>query len=203
MSRISHPRSVRISGVGGQGNILMGIILADALLEEKYWVVQTQSYGAQVRGGLSYCDVLFCKEPIDYPKAKTFDVIYCMHQIAANTHAPLLKMNGVLILDTSYIVSVPKEAIRHTRKIVRKPITSLTESKFGSSLPANMVGLGMISKAASFVSLAALKSSMKKHLKPKHHEMNEKALEYGYSLVERSYKLKEERKDIVIGRGFE
>ena len=203
MSKISHPRSVRISGIGGQGNVLMGVILADALVEEHYWVVQTQSFGAQVRGGLSYCDVLFCTEPIDYPNAKTFDVIYCMHQMAANTHSPLLKMNGILIMDTSFITTIPKEATRNTRKMIRIPVTNLTETKFGSSLPANMVGLGMIAKATTFVTLSTLKSVMKNHLKPKHHAMNEEALEYGYSIVERSYRLKEEQGDFVVGRGFE
>ena len=61
----SQPHTVRISGIGGQGNVLMGIILAEALLDQGSWVVQTQSFGAQVRGGLSYCDVLFSTEPID------------------------------------------------------------------------------------------------------------------------------------------
>ncbi len=47
---VSYPHSIRISGIGGQGNVLMGIILADALVSKRYWVVQTQSHGAQVRG---------------------------------------------------------------------------------------------------------------------------------------------------------
>jgi len=199
---VSYPHSIRISGIGGQGNVLMGIILADALVSKRYWVVQTQSHGAQVRGGLSYCDVLFCKEPIDYPEASSFDVIYSMHQFALNMHAILLKTNGILIVDNSYIDRIPKEAFRATKKIIIQPVTKIVEEKLGSSLPANMAGLGMIAKAANLLQSDELKKAMKKYIKPKYHELNEKAIDLGFSLIERSYVLKEERHDFV-GRGFE
>lgn len=198
----SQPHTVRISGIGGQGNVLMGIILAEALLDQGSWVVQTQSFGAQVRGGLSYCDVLFSTEPIDYPKAHSFEVIYSMHQMAVNAHVPLLHMNGILIIDSTQVKSIPKEGMRMTRKIIPKPVTELTESKFGTSLPANMVGLGLIAKAGNFVTTQALKTAMSKHIKAKYVDMNSQAIDFGYSLIERSYNLRSERIDSV-GRGFE
>ncbi|OAA30120.1 pyruvate ferredoxin oxidoreductase [Kosmotoga arenicorallina S304] len=195
------PHSVRISGIGGQGNVLMGIILADALVSMGLWVVQTQSYGAQVRGGLSYCDVLFCKEPIDYPKANNFNVIYSMHQIAVNAHINLLKPNGILIIDSSYVSNLPKEAFRITKKIIMKPISKLTQERFGTALPSNMVGLGIISKASNIIKPEALKKAMKKHIKEKYHKLNEEAIDFGISLVEKSYTLKEESREFI--RGFE
>ena len=198
----SQPHSVRISGIGGQGNVLMGIILAEALLIQGSWVVQTQSFGAQVRGGLSYCDVLFNTEPIDYPKAHSFELIYSMHQTAVNAHVPLIHMNGVLIVDSTLVKSIPKEGIRMTRKIISKPVTELTENKFGSTLPANMVGLGLIARAGNFVTTQSLKDAMAKHIKPKYVEMNSQAIDFGYSLIEKSYSIRRERIDSV-GRGFE
>lgn len=128
----TQPHSVRISGIGGQGNVLMGIILAEALIIQGNWVVQTQSYGAQVRGGLSYCDVLFNSEPIDYPKAHSFELIYSMHQTAVNAHVPLLHVNGVLIVDSTLVSSIPKEGVRMTRKIIQKPVTELTEKNLAA-----------------------------------------------------------------------
>ncbi|AFK06553.1 2-oxoacid:ferredoxin oxidoreductase, gamma subunit [Mesotoga prima MesG1.Ag.4.2] len=198
----TQPHSVRISGIGGQGNVLMGIILAEALIIQGNWVVQTQSYGAQVRGGLSYCDVLFNSEPIDYPKAHSFELIYSMHQTAVNAHVPLLHVNGVLIVDSTLVSSIPKEGVRMTRKIIQKPVTELTEKKFGSTLPANMVGLGLIARAGSFVTTQSLKEAMTKHIKAKYVEMNAQAIDFGYSLIEKSYSIRRERIDSV-GRGFE
>ncbi|MFW6119732.1 MAG: 2-oxoacid:acceptor oxidoreductase family protein [Petrotogales bacterium] len=197
------PHSVRISGIGGQGNVLMGIILAEALVNEGFWVVQTQSYGAQVRGGLSHCDVIFCKNRIDFPMAHNFDIIYSMHQTSINNHASLIKTNGVLIVDSSFVNSMPKEAQRTTRRIIAKPITRMTQENFNTSIPANMVGLGLISKATKIVSVNNLKKAMKKHVKENYYELNEKALDFGYSLIERAFNLKDEERHEFVGRGFE
>lgn len=199
---VRNPRSIRISGIGGQGNVIMGIILADALVSLEHWVVQTQSYGAQVRGGLSFCDVLYSTEPIDYPMANQFGVVYTMHQTGIRAHIPLLKMNGVLIVDTSFVTSIPKEAFRATKKIITKPVTTLAEQKFGTPLPANLMGLGIIAKATGYVTKEALKEAMKKHIREKYHKMNEEAIDYGYSLIERVYKIREERREFA-GQGFE
>ncbi|HQQ67539.1 MAG TPA: 2-oxoacid:acceptor oxidoreductase family protein, partial [Candidatus Cloacimonadota bacterium] len=44
---------IRLSGSGGQGLILAGIILARAAVIDKHKVTQTQSYGPESRGGYS------------------------------------------------------------------------------------------------------------------------------------------------------
>jgi len=50
---------IRLSGSGGQGLILAGIILAEAagVYDGKY-VAQTQSYGPEARGGASWSSVM-------------------------------------------------------------------------------------------------------------------------------------------------
>ncbi len=45
-------QELRLSGSGGQGLILAGIILAEAALHDGNNVVQSQSYGPEARGGL-------------------------------------------------------------------------------------------------------------------------------------------------------
>ncbi len=44
-------KEIRLSGYGGQGLILAGIILAEAAMRDGYEVVQSQSYGPEARGG--------------------------------------------------------------------------------------------------------------------------------------------------------
>ena len=46
-------REFRLSGSGGQGLILAGVILAEAALKDGKNVVQSQSYGPEARGGAS------------------------------------------------------------------------------------------------------------------------------------------------------
>src|SRR3990172_7649104 len=58
---------VRLSGTGGQGLILAGMILSDAVVLEGKWAAQSQSYEPLSRGGSSRADVVISAEEGDYP----------------------------------------------------------------------------------------------------------------------------------------
>ncbi len=45
------PLNLIITGVGGQGNILISKLLGEGMLEEGYWVTIGETYGASQRGG--------------------------------------------------------------------------------------------------------------------------------------------------------
>jgi len=45
------PLNLIITGVGGQGNILISKVIGEAILEEGYWVTIGETYGASQRGG--------------------------------------------------------------------------------------------------------------------------------------------------------
>ncbi len=45
------PLNLIITGVGGQGNILISKLLGEAMLEAGYWVTIGETYGASQRGG--------------------------------------------------------------------------------------------------------------------------------------------------------
>ncbi|AEX85966.1 pyruvate ferredoxin oxidoreductase [Marinitoga sp. 1135] len=197
--KLREPSSIRISGMGGQGNILMGLILAESLVKEGYWVVQSQHYGAQVRGGLSFCDVLFSEETIDYPKAETFDVLYLMHDIAFS-HLSKVKNNGIIFYDSSYIKALPQTVARVTKKIIPIPASKLAYEKLGNSNVANMIGLGAIAKNCGIVSLDTLVEVMKKRVNERFYEIDEKALKIGYEFVEKKYEIKNNGHS--VGRGF-
>jgi 2-oxoglutarate ferredoxin oxidoreductase subunit gamma len=60
---------IRLSGSGGQGLVLAGVILAEALgVYEGKNVTQTQSYGPEARGGASRSDIVISDGEIYYPK---------------------------------------------------------------------------------------------------------------------------------------
>jgi len=61
---------IRISGFGGQGVVLAGVILARAAaIYDDAQATQTQSHGAESRGGACLSDVVISDERIDYPCA--------------------------------------------------------------------------------------------------------------------------------------
>ena len=63
-------KEIRLSGSGGQGLILGGIILAEAAIMEDKNAVQSQSYGPEARGGASKAEVIVSDGQIYYPKVE-------------------------------------------------------------------------------------------------------------------------------------
>ena len=74
-------KEICLSGSGGQGLILAGIILAEAAgIYDGLEVVQTQSYGPEARGGASRSEVIISEEEIDYPKVIKSDILLALTQ---------------------------------------------------------------------------------------------------------------------------
>jgi len=62
---------VRIGGFGGQGVVTMAVVAGEtASLYDKKYVVQTQSYGPEARGGASKSEIVISDEEVDFPKVQ-------------------------------------------------------------------------------------------------------------------------------------
>ncbi len=73
------------AGSGGQGIITAAILLAKAaVIYEGLNAVQSQSYGAEARGGLSRSDVIISREEIYFPKVTQPNILICLTQRAYN-----------------------------------------------------------------------------------------------------------------------
>ena len=92
---------IRLSGSGGQGLILAGIILAEAAIIDGKNAVQTQSYGPEARGGASRSEVIISNGSIDYPKVSKSDILLALTEEAVIKYKGSLKEDGLLILDSS------------------------------------------------------------------------------------------------------
>ena len=76
---------VRLSGSGGQGLILAGVMLAEAVgVGDGKNAVQTQSYGPEARGGASRSDVVIAEGEIYYPKTMKLDLLLALTQEACD-----------------------------------------------------------------------------------------------------------------------
>jgi len=190
---ISRPFSIRIAGLGGQGNIITGLVLAKALVDAGKYVIQTQNYTAQVRGGPSYCDLLVSDEPIDFPKATIFDILMILHPSMLN-QCKYVKNNGIIIIDDTYIKDLPHNVYRMTKRVIHIPASKISYEKFNSEIYANMIMLGVMIKATSLVKLENVIKSLKENINPRHLENNIEAVKYGTTLTEKVYKPRIERK---------
>lgn len=200
---MTEPISIRIAGISGQGNILAGLILAKALVYEGKWVVQTQSYSAQVRGDVSYCDVLYNDSPIDYPESEYFDIVCILHQKAMDELYKSVKVNGVVILDQTFVKNVPDFVKRITRKILFVPATERAISEFKTAMVSNVIMVGVLAKVCNIVKLDSLKRALRDHVRRPLWDINLKALEFGYNMFEKQFKIKTERVWKRLAAGFE
>ena len=165
---------VRLAGLGGQGIILAGIIVAEAAgIHEGKEVVQTQAYGAAARGGFSRSDAVICDEAIFYPKASELDFLLAMSQSAYEENLPSLKKGGVLLVDSTYVseVSGPK-----TYAI---PFSKIAREKFARENVANIITLGAITQIFPIISKDSMEKAVLSRVPERFIEMNKKAFKEG------------------------
>ena len=131
---------IRLSGSGGQGLILAGIILAEGAIISKLNAVQSQSYGPEARGGASKSEVILCDEEINFPKVRKPDMLLSLTQKSYDEYSKDLKEDGILIVDSSIKLNSTL-SIKNTYKI---PIIQIARDSIGREMVANIVALWAI-----------------------------------------------------------
>ena len=169
---------IRLSGSGGQGLILGGIILADAAIEDGLNAIQSQSYGPEARGGASKAEVIISKDEIYYPKVINNDLLLCLTQKSYDKYIDSLNKCGILIIDESVEIDE-----NNTYKTFKLPIINTAINEIGTPMVANIVSLGVIHEVCKVLDEEVLKSSIVKRVPPGTGDLNIKAFEKGKSLV--------------------
>lgn len=171
---------VRLSGAGGQGLILAGIILAEGMiLEGGYNVVQTQSYGPEARGGASKAEVIISQGTIHFPKVINPDLMLALTQKALDKYVKDLKPEGILIVDEAIDVNEIPESV----KIYKLPILKSATDVIGKALVANIISLGVICGCIDFISPEKMKEAVLARVPKGTEELNTKAFELGLKMV--------------------
>ncbi len=171
---------IRLSGSGGQGLIMMGIILAEAIgVYDGKEVAQTQSYGPEARGGSSKAEVIVSDEEIDYPKAMKVDLMVAMNQKALDEYYGDLKPDGMLIVDSTFVKTIP------LANAVQIPFTRIARDRFKKEMVANIVALGAISELTSVVSKKAIEAAVLARVPKGTEKLNRDALRAGMAAARR------------------
>ncbi len=177
---------IRLSGSGGQGLVLAGIILAEAAgIYGGKNVVQTVSYGPAARGGTSRADVVISDEEIDYPKAMGLDVLLAMTQMASDESSSDLKPSGILVVDSNLVSQVDYP------RVVKIPFTQIAKEKCGREQMANIVALGALSRlipaiptGGSVVSEDSMQAAVMARIPKGTEKLNKLAFEEGVKAAE-------------------
>lgn len=175
-------KEVCLSGSGGQGLILAGIILAEAAgIYDGYEVVQTQSYGPEARGGASRSEVVISNEKIDYPKVLKSDILLALTQESCDKYINRLKNDGLLLADSTNVLKIPDFG----GTIYQYPIEEDAVKVIGNKLVTNIISLGIIVELTDIVSHDAIKKALLDRIPLRVKELNAKALEHGFKVAKK------------------
>lgn len=175
-------KEIVLSGFGGQGLVLGGIILAEAaVLYQGKQATHTQSYGPEARGGASKSEVIISDEEINYPEIDCPDIFLAMTQDALNKYGHAVKKDSIVIVDTEYVTDL--SSLTEVKNIYQIPITDISRKETGKVLSANIVALGIIVGITGIVEKENLEKAVLKRVPPATKEMNLKALKAGLALV--------------------
>lgn len=169
---------IRLSGSGGQGLILAGIILAEAAILDGKNAVQSQSYGPEARGGASKAEVIISDSDIDYPKVEEAEVLLSLTQVAYNKYINTLKKGCTLIVDSS--IELSKDL---PFSVIRIPILNAAMEKIKKPMVANIIALGAIQAITEVVSIKSLEKAVLNRVPKGTEELNKQALLEGYNLI--------------------
>ncbi len=142
-----------ISGVGGQGVITAGILLAEAaVIQEGRYAVQSQSYGAEMRGGLSRADVVISDSEIIYPRVDQAHLLVCLHGKALGAYGTVIRPGGILVTDAD---QAPIDRRIDCRQF-SLPFFETARHATGSERNGNVCMLGAVVSVTRIVALDAL-----------------------------------------------
>ena len=171
-----------ISGFGGQGILFAGQLLAYAALEEEKHVTWIPSYGPEMRGGTAHCTVIVSDEAIGSPLVQHPTAALVLNPPSHAKYAPLMKPNGVLILDATLI---EQRSARADIQEIALPAKVIAD-ELGVPQIANVVMLGALIAATQVVALETMDRVLEEHVSAKHRhklEANKLALRRGAEFV--------------------
>jgi 2-oxoglutarate ferredoxin oxidoreductase subunit gamma len=172
---------IRLSGSGGQGLILAGVILAQAIgVGDGKNAVQTQSYGPEARGGASRADVVISPGQIYYPKTMKLDLLLALTQEACDRYYPDMKPEGLLVIDSTLVTQIP------TKRYYGFPFVRLAREEIGHAMVANVIALGAITELTGIVSKEAIKEAVLSRAPRGTEEKNQRALELGFKIAKKA-----------------
>ncbi len=170
-----------LSGMGGQGIISLGYLLANAGMREKKFVSHIPSYGAEMRGGISNCFVTISDEPIYSPVVSIGDTGIFMYDPALIKFISNIKEDGLIILNQDMIKS---KVNRDDIKIIEVNANKKAQ-EMGNVKIANVIMAGIWCGYKKILSPDSIKDQIKETFKTKASnliDMNIKAFEYGFEI---------------------
>ncbi len=172
-------KQVRLSGFGGQGVVLAGLLLGQAGVFDQRYVSGSNSYGAQARGSGCKSEIVFSDGPIDFPHLTIADILVAMSQGAYDLYCQdVREESGLIFYDQGFVT--PKEDLKVKHLAI--PATEVSIKRLKNKQVANIVFLGALVAVTHIVSPKAMGKAISVHVGERFRSLNLKALHVGMEL---------------------
>ena len=171
----------KFAGFGGQGVLMLGLVVSQAGMLARRQVSWIPSYGPEMRGGTANCSVTISDSEIGSPLIENPTVLVAMNGPSLEKFSNNVEPGGTIFWNSSLIEKGPQRADINS---VPVPVNEIADG-LGNPRVANMVMLGAmlangcaISKEAAVAALPAVVVS-----RPEMIQLNVKAIEAGMETV--------------------
>lgn len=147
-----------IAGFGGQGVLLMGQLLTYAGMIEEKNVSWLPSYGPEMRGGTTNCNVIVSDEPVGSPVVTEADSVIVFNRPSLDKFEKFLKPGGKLFVNSSLI---DKKATRSDIEVYYVPVNDAAMS-LGNVKVINLIMLGAFIAATGIVNKDSVMKAVSK-----------------------------------------
>jgi 2-oxoglutarate ferredoxin oxidoreductase subunit gamma len=168
---------VVFAGLGGQGLLTMGQVLAIAAIREGKQTSWLPSYSPEVRGGWANCTVVLSDDSIGSPTVGCPAALVALESTSLTRHASTVRPGGLILVNSSL---APEDPGRDDVRLVRVPATEIAD-ELGNERVVNSIMLGAYAAATNAVRLDSLAEAVREQLKdrPALIEVNMEALRRG------------------------
>ena len=178
---ISLPVEVRFGGLGGQGLVTLGSVLAEAGARRGLRVAASQAYGSAARGGATCADVILSTEPIDFPHVIKPGWLLALAQEGYDRYAPTVNNGGTILFDSFFVHGCNQPAVRQ----YAVPSTAVAIEKAGNQVAANFIMLGALIGLSELAGLDEVEAAMNNSIVERYRALNLKALGIGFEMGKR------------------
>lgn len=161
-------QEIIMGGVGGQGIMVIGNLLAQAAFMENLNVTYMPIYGVEKRGGQADCTVVISSEEIGSPIVGHPQSCIILSRSSLLKYAPRIQPHGLLLLNSSLVD--PKEIPRKDLEILPVPAMKISQD-LGNDRLANMVVIGAFVEKTRAVSIDSLIAALPQILDERYHSL--------------------------------
>lgn len=148
---------ITISGVGGQGSVTCGNLIAKgAAIHDHKKATLSSEYGVETRGTFAKSDVIISDDEIYFPDVTEPNLIICLHEKAYERYSGHMDPKAIMIYNSDVIQA--NEAYADQEKGI--PITQLAK-ELGNPAVINILTMGIIVGYTNCISVEAAKQSIR------------------------------------------